>query len=125
MTESDSKAVIFDKGQIKQKSPPMYKILLLNDDFTPMEFVIEVLKIFFFMNQEQATRIMLKVHTEGVGVCGVYPSDIASTKVKQVVEFARRNQHPLRCVMEENRNDSSRFRSQFTYGVCRVQAETL
>ena len=102
MTESDSKAVIFDKGQIKQKSPPMYKILLLNDDFTPMEFVIEVLKIFFFMNQAQATRIMLKVHTEGVGVCGVYPSDIASTKVKQVVEFARRNQHPLRCVMEEN-----------------------
>ncbi|MBK9663112.1 MAG: ATP-dependent Clp protease adapter ClpS [Nitrosomonas sp.] len=102
MTESDSKAVIFDKEQIKQKSPPMYKILLLNDDFTPMEFVIEVLKIFFFMNQEQATRIMLKVHTEGVGVCGVYPSDIASTKVKQVVEFARRNQHPLRCVMEEN-----------------------
>ena len=102
MTESDSKAVIFDKGQIKQKSPPMYKILLLNDDFTPMEFVIEVLKIFFFMNQEQATRIMLKVHTEGVGVCGVYPSDIASTKVMQVVEFARRNQHPLRCVMEEN-----------------------
>ena len=102
MTESDSKAVIFDKGQIKQKSPPMYKILLLNDDFTPMEFVIEVLKIFFFMNQEQATLIMLKVHTEGVGVCGVYPSDIASTKVKQVVEFARRNQHPLRCVMEEN-----------------------
>ena len=102
MTESDSKAVIFDKGQIKQKSPPMYKILLLNDDFTPMEFVIEVLRIFFFMNQEQAIRIMLKVHTEGVGVCGVYPSDIASTKVKQVVEFARRNQHPLRCVMEEN-----------------------
>ena len=102
MTESDSKAVIFDKGQIKQKSPPMYMILLLNDDFTPIKFVIEVLKIFFFMNQEQATRIMLKVHTEGVGVCGVYPSDIASTKVKQVVEFARRNQHPLRCVMEEN-----------------------
>ena len=102
MTESDSKAVIFDIVEIKQKSPPLYKILLLNDDFTPMEFVIEVLKIFFFMNQEQATRIMLKVHTEGVGVCGVYPSDIASTKVKQVVEFARRNQHPLRCVMEEN-----------------------
>jgi len=102
MTESNSKTVIFEKEKIKQKSPPLYKILLLNDDFTPREFVIEVLKIFFFMNQEQATRIMLKVHTEGVGVCGVYPSDIASTKVKQVVEFARRNQHPLRCVMEEN-----------------------
>ena len=102
MTESDSKAVIFESEEIKQKSPPLYKILLLNDDFTPMEFVIEVLKIFFSMNQEQATRTMLEVHMEGVGVCGIYPSDIASTKVKQVVEFARRNQHPLRCVMEEN-----------------------
>lgn len=102
MTKSDSEAVILMQEKIKQKSPPMYKILLLNDDFTPMEFVIEVLKIFFSMNQEQATRIMLKVHTEGVGVCGVYPSDIANTKVSQVVEFARINQHPLRCVMEEN-----------------------
>lgn len=102
MTESGSEAVILTQEKIKQKSPPMYKILLLNDDFTPMEFVIEVLKIFFSMNQEQATRIMLKVHTEGVGVCGVYPSDIANTKVSQVVEFARINQHPLRCVMEEN-----------------------
>lgn len=102
MTKSDSETVILTQEKIKQKSPPMYKILLLNDDFTPMEFVIEVLKIFFSMNQEQATRIMLKVHTEGVGVCGVYPSDIANTKVSQVVEFARINQHPLRCVMEEN-----------------------
>ena len=102
MTKSNSEAVILTQEKIKQKSPPMYKILLLNDDFTPMEFVIEVLKIFFSMNQEQATRIMLKVHTEGVGVCGVYPSDIANTKVSQVVEFARINQHPLRCVMEEN-----------------------
>ena len=102
MTESDSEAVILKKEKIKEKFPPMYKILLLNDDFTPMEFVIEVLKIFFSMNQEQATRIMLKVHTEGVGVCGVYTSDIASTKVNQVMEFARKNQHPLRCVMEEN-----------------------
>jgi len=102
MTESNSEAVILAEERVKQKPPPLYKILLLNDDFTPMEFVIEVLKLFFSMNQEQATRIMLKVHTEGVGVCGVYPSDIASTKVKQVVEFSRKNQHPLRCVMEEN-----------------------
>lgn len=102
MTKSNSETVILTQEKIKRKSPPMYKILLLNDDFTPMEFVIEVLKIFFSMNQEQATRIMLKVHTEGIGVCGVYPSDIANTKVSQVVEFARRNQHPLRCVMEEN-----------------------
>ncbi len=102
MTESSSEAVILAAEKIKQKLPPLYKILLLNDDFTPMEFVIEVLKLFFSMNQEQATRVMLKVHTEGVGVCGVYPSDIASTKVKQVIEFARKNEHPLRCVMEEN-----------------------
>ncbi len=102
MTESDSEAVILNKAKTKEKFPPMYKILLLNDDFTPMEFVIEVLKVFFSMNQEQATRIMLKVHTEGVGVCGVYTSDIASTKVNQVIEFARKNQHPLKCVMEEN-----------------------
>lgn len=86
----------------KEKIPPLYKILLLNDDFTPMDFVIEVLMLFFSMNQEQATRVMLKVHTEGVGVCGVYTSDIASTKVNQVIEFARRNQHPLKCVMERN-----------------------
>ena len=102
MTESNTEAVKLAEDKVKHGPPPLYKILLLNDDFTPMEFVIEVLKLFFSMNQEQATRIMLKVHTEGVGVCGIYPSDIASTKVKQVIEFARKNQHPLRCVMEEN-----------------------
>ncbi len=104
MTEDNFEAIILKEKQdaTKERCPPLYKILLLNDDFTPMEFVVEVLKIFFHMTQEQATRIMLKVHTEGVGLCGVYTSDIASTKVKQVIEFARKNQHPLRCVMEEN-----------------------
>lgn len=102
MAESSAEAVMLVQEKIEQKPPSMYKILLLNDDFTPMEFVIEVLKVFFSMNQDQATRIMLEVHMEGVGVCGIYPSDIASTKVKQVVEFARKNQHPLRCIMEEN-----------------------
>ncbi|MBY0498648.1 ATP-dependent Clp protease adaptor protein ClpS [Nitrosomonas ureae] len=102
MTESKSETVKLSQEKVKYKPPPLYKILLLNDDFTPMEFVVEVLKSFFSMNQEQATLIMLKVHTEGVGVCGIYPGDIASTKVKQVIEFSRRNQHPLRCVMEEN-----------------------
>lgn len=104
MMGKDSDAAVSGekKTEAKEKYPSMYKILLLNDDFTPMEFVIEVLKIFFYMNQEEATRIMLKVHTEGVGVCGVYTGDIASTKVKQVVAFARKNQHPLKCVMEEN-----------------------
>jgi len=99
---SNYEIVILTQGKSKLKPPSMYKILLLNDDFTPMEFVLDVLKRFFSMNQEQATRIMLKVHTEGVGVCGIYPSDIASTKVEQVINFARENQHPLRCVMEEN-----------------------
>ena len=102
MSVSKSEAALLTYQKVEQNPPPLYKILLLNDDFTPMDFVIEVLKLFFSMNQEQATRIMLKVHTEGVGVCGIYPSDIASTKVRQVVEFARMNQHPLRCVMEEN-----------------------
>ncbi|WP_297325280.1 ATP-dependent Clp protease adapter ClpS [Nitrosomonas sp.] len=100
--DSDTAVYKEEKAKAKEKSPSMYKILLLNDDFTPMEFVIEVLKIFFYMNQEEATETMLKVHTEGVGVCGVYTSDIASTKVNQVVAYARKNQHPLRCVMEEN-----------------------
>ncbi len=106
MTENNFETIILkekqDATKDKERCPPLYKILLLNDDFTPMEFVVEVLKIFFHMNQEQATRIMLKVHIDGVGLCGVYTSDIASTKVKQVIEFARKNQHPLRCVMEEN-----------------------
>lgn len=102
MTASQSKISRISEFKSKEKIPPMYKILLLNDDFTPMEFVTEVLKMFFSMDQEQATRIMLKVHTEGVGVCGIYTSDIASTKVSQVTEFSRKNQHPLRCVMEEN-----------------------
>ncbi|SET34155.1 ATP-dependent Clp protease adaptor protein ClpS [Nitrosomonas marina] len=102
MTEKDLETVINTKEKNEIKVPPMYKILLLNDDFTPMDFVVEVLRLFFSMDREQATQVMLKVHTEGAAVCGVYPSDIASTKVNQVIEFARSNQHPLRCVMEEN-----------------------
>ncbi len=104
MTEKDVETVILTEteGENDVGIPPMYKILLLNDDFTPMDFVVEVLRLFFSMSQEQAMQVMLKVHTEGAAVCGVYPSDIASTKVNQVIEFARSNQHPLRCVMEEN-----------------------
>jgi ATP-dependent Clp protease adaptor protein ClpS len=82
--------------------PRLYKVLLLNDDFTPMDFVILVLQKFFAMNREQATRIMLQVHNEGRGLCGVFTRDIAATKVEQVAAFARDNQHPLACVMEEN-----------------------
>lgn len=86
----------------KLAPPPMYKVLLLNDDYTPMDFVVAVLQRFFSKNREQATRIMLKVHNEGRGLCGIYPRDIAATKVEQVAAYARENQHPLVCVMEEN-----------------------
>jgi ATP-dependent Clp protease adaptor protein ClpS len=84
------------------KPPPLFKVLLLNDDFTPMDFVVAVLERFFAKSREQATRLMLKVHTEGSAICGVYPRDIAETKVGEVVSYARECQHPLQCVMEEN-----------------------
>jgi ATP-dependent Clp protease adaptor protein ClpS len=87
--------------QSRAKPPPMYRVLLLNDDYTPMDFVVLVLEKFFLMNREQATLVMLKVHREGNGVCGVYPRDVAATKVEQVSAFARQHQHPLACVMEE------------------------
>jgi ATP-dependent Clp protease adaptor protein ClpS len=86
----------------RTKPPKMYKVILLNDDFTTMEFVIEVLKTFFSMNQERATQVMLQIHNEGSAICGVYPKDIAETKVTRVSEFAKKNGHPLRCSMEEN-----------------------
>ena len=85
----------------KLKRPPLFKVMLLNDDYTPMEFVVHVLERFFMMNREQATQIMLHVHTRGMGVCGVYTHDVAETKVEQVNSFSRENQHPLKCVMEE------------------------
>lgn len=88
--------------QAAAEPPKFYKVMLLNDDYTPMDFVITVLQRFFSLDTEQATLIMLKVHHEGRGVCGVYPRDIAATKVEQVSAFARQNQHPLVCVMEEN-----------------------
>jgi ATP-dependent Clp protease adaptor protein ClpS len=75
--------------------------MLLNDDYTPMEFVVVVLQKFFSMTRERATQVMLKVHREGIGVCGVYPKDVASTKVQLVASYARKHQHPLQCVMEE------------------------
>lgn len=82
------------------KRPPLYRVILLNDDYTPMEFVVNVLQKFFGMNIETATRVMLKVHTEGKGVCGVYPRDIAETKAVQVNEHARAAEHPLLCDIE-------------------------
>ena len=87
---------------VRHKQPPMFKVMLLNDDFTPMDFVVQVLQQFFSKSREQATQIMLKVHNEGAGLCGIYPRDIAETKVNQVALFAQEHQHPLQCVMEEN-----------------------
>jgi len=85
----------------KLKRPPQYKVLILNDDYTPMEFVVHILEDFFNMDREKATHVMLHVHTKGMGVCGVFTRDIAETKVELVNTYARENQHPLKCVMEE------------------------
>ncbi len=92
---------VLEAKKAKVKLPPMYKVLLLNDDYTPMEFVVLVLQKFFGMTRERATQVMLKVHREGMGICGVYPRDVALTKVQQVADYARKHQHPLQCVMEE------------------------
>ena len=86
----------------KTKPPRMFKVILFNDDYTTMDFVIDVLQQFFAMNRERALQIMLKVHNEGSAVCGVYSQDVAETKVTQVSEFAKQHGHPLRCCMEEN-----------------------
>lgn len=99
-TRKQSESVL-EAERSKTRPPPLFKVLLLNDDYTPMDFVVVVLQKFFGMNREQATRIMLKVHKEGVGVCGVFPRDVAATKVELVTGFAREHQHPLACVMEE------------------------
>ncbi|HQU16410.1 MAG: ATP-dependent Clp protease adapter ClpS [Chromatiales bacterium 21-64-14] len=90
-----------EEAKPKLKRPPLYKVVLLNDDYTPMEFVVQVLEEFFAMSRTKATQIMLHVHTRGKGVCGVFTREIAETKVAQVNEFSRRNQHPLLCTMEE------------------------
>ncbi|MCX7098357.1 MAG: ATP-dependent Clp protease adapter ClpS [Methylococcales bacterium] len=85
----------------KLKRPPLYKVILLNDDFTPMDFVIEILMDFFAMSEQMATQVMLQIHTRGVGVCGTYSKDVAETKVYIVNEYSRAHQHPLLCSMEE------------------------
>lgn len=90
-------------SKIRTAPPPMYKVVLLNDDFTPMDFVVIVLERFFYMGREQATQVMLKIHTEGRGICGTFTRDVAATKVSQVRDYARTHEHPLQCVMEESR----------------------
>jgi len=92
---------IVTKTRAKTKKPSLYKVLILNDDYTPMEFVVHVLERFFSKPREEAVQIMLSVHRHGVGICGVYTFEVAETKVAQVIELARRHQHPLQCTMEK------------------------
>src|SRR5215813_910442 len=92
---------IVTKTRPKTKKPSLYKVLILNDDYTPMEFVVHVLERFFQKDREEAVQIMLHVHRNGVGICGVYTFEVAETKVTQVIELARRHQHPLQCTMEK------------------------
>ena len=99
--DGDSDVGIATKTRTKPKKPSQYKVLMLNDDYTPMEFVVLVLKRFFAMDLEQATRVMLHVHQKGVGVCGIFTYEVAETKVNQVMDFARQNQHPLQCTLEK------------------------
>ncbi|MDT8322020.1 MAG: ATP-dependent Clp protease adapter ClpS [Xanthomonadales bacterium] len=93
--------VALEESRPEVELPPMYRVILLNDDYTPMDFVIEILRIFFGMNQDRATQVMLHVHTRGKGVCGVFTYEVAETKVVQVNEFSRQNDHPLKCTMEK------------------------
>ncbi len=100
-------AVISARAKPKLKRPPMYKVMLLNDDYTPMDFVVEILETFFSMSREQATKVMLTVHIHGKAVCGIYTRDIAETKAAQVNQYARENQHPLLCEIEAVEDDES------------------
>lgn len=92
---------IATRTRTRTRKPSLYKVLLLNDDYTPMEFVVHVLQQFFRMDMEEATRVMLHVHQRGVGVCGIFSYEVAETKVNQVMDFARQNQHPLQCTLEK------------------------
>ena len=94
-------AAVITKTKTQTKRPSLYRVLLLNDDYTPMEFVVHVLERFFNKNRDAATQIMMHVHTNGIGECGVFTYEVAETKVTQVMDFARKHQHPLQCVMEK------------------------
>lgn len=99
--DSQGKTGVVTKTRPKTKKPSLYKVLLLNDDYTPMEFVVHVLEKYFNKGREDATRIMLQVHQKGVGICGVYTYEVAETKVTQVIDFSRQHGHPLQCTMEK------------------------
>ena len=98
----DDFGLAVEESKPQLKKPPLYRVVLLNDDYTPMEFVVEVLELIFGMDRQQATRIMLEVHTKGKGICGVFNYEIAETKVAQVMAIANQHQHPLLCTMEES-----------------------
>jgi ATP-dependent Clp protease adaptor protein ClpS len=97
----DDDTILLEQTKPKLKKPPLYKVVLINDDYTPMEFVVHVLEIIFNHNREQATQIMLHVHKQGKGVCGLFTKDVAETKVVQVNNYSKENKHPLLCDMEE------------------------
>ena len=101
MSNQEQRGSVLEALKTRVKPPPLYKVLLLNDDYTPMDFVVVVLQTVFAMNREKATQVMLQVHREGMGVCGTYTREVATAKVEQVINIARKHQHPLQCTMEE------------------------
>ena len=101
LESQQNRGVVLEEARPEVGLPPMYRVVLLNDDFTPMEFVVEVLQMFFGMDHDRATQVMLHVHTRGKGVCGVFTFEIAETKVVQVNEYSRQHEHPLKCTMEK------------------------
>ena len=102
MATKSQEGSLLEAQRARAVPPKMYKVLLLNDDYTPMEFVVHVLKAFFQMDTDQATRVMIHVHQKGVGVCGIFTYEVAETKVTQVMDFALKNQHPLQCTLEKD-----------------------
>ena len=101
MTQPKHDQPVLQVERLKASPPPLYCVVLLNDDFTPMDFVVWVLQRFFGMNETRAQQVMMEVHEQGRGICGIFPKDIAATKVAQVSAYAQKNEHPLACVMEE------------------------
>jgi ATP-dependent Clp protease adaptor protein ClpS len=101
MSKQEQHGSVLEAERTRTKPPPLYKVVLLNDDYTPMDFVVVVLQTVFGMSREKATQVMLQVHREGMGVCGTYTREVAATKVDQVINLARKHQHPLQCTMEE------------------------
>ncbi len=101
MSNQEQQGSVLETEKTRVKPPPLYKVILLNDDYTPMDFVVVVLQTVFSMTREKATQVMLQVHREGMGVCGTFTREVAAAKVDQVIDYARRHQHPLQCTMEE------------------------